>query len=409
MTPMKFEGAPEDLLGARIPENDLRPRQGALEDAGEDAETAAHSTGILPSHELERQVRATREIFSVEPIQDDQFQPASLDLRLGPVAYRVRASFLPGRDATVEQRLEDLAMHKMDISNGGVLERGCVYIVPLQEGLSLRRRTSAMGNPKSSTGRLDIFTRLITDYGTEFDRVREQYKGPLYAEVSPRTFSVLVRKGSRLSQIRIRRGNPPTTDEQMRRLQQAHRVVDTAISEADIRNGVPVSVDVQGDASGGLIGYRAKSHSGLIDIDKVRHYDAAEFWEPVYAPRRGGLILDPAEFYILASRDPVKVPPTHAAEMIAYDTLVGEFRVHYAGFFDPGFGHPDAGGEGARAVLEVRSYEVPFVIEHGQVVGRLTYERLTSQPHRLYGAGVASSYQRQGIALSKHFKLPQSS
>ena len=351
-------------------------------------------------------MRTTREIFAVEPIQDNQFQPASLDLRLGPVAYRVRASFLPGKDATVEQRLEDLAMHKMDISNGGVLERGCVYIVPLLEGLSLRHRTSAMGNPKSSTGRLDIFTRLITDYGTEFDRVREQYKGPLYAEVSPRTFSVLVRKGSRLSQIRIRRGNPLTTDEQMRRLQQEHRVVDTAISEAEIRNGVPVSVDVQGGASGGLIGYRAKSHSGLIDIDKIRHYDAAEFWEPVYAPRRGGLILDPAEFYILASRDPVKVPPTHAAEMIAYDTLGEELRVHYAGFFDPGFGHPGAGGEGARAVLEVRSYEVPFVIEHGQVVGRLTYERLTSRPHRLYGAGVASSYQRQGIALSKHFKLP---
>ena len=408
-TNLNFDDPPDDVLGAPTPGGDARLRPGAPEASGEDPETSAHSTGVLPSHELERQVRATREIFAVEPIQDDQFQPASLDLRLGPVAYRVRASFLPGKDATVEQRLEDLAMHKMDISNGGVLERGCVYIVPLLEGLSLRHRTSAMGNPKSSTGRLDIFTRLITDYGTEFDRVREQYKGPLYAEVSPRTFSVLVRKGSRLSQIRIRRGNPPTTDEQMRRLQQEHRVVDTAISEADIRNGVPVSVDVQGEASGGLIGYRAKNHSGLIDIDKVRHYDAADFWEPVYAPRRGGLILDPAEFYILASRDPVKVPPTHAAEMIAYDTLVGEFRVHYAGFFDPGFGHPDAGGEGARAVLEVRSYEVPFVIEHGQIVGRLTYERLTSQPHRLYGAGLASSYQRQGIALSKHFKLPQQS
>lgn len=370
-----------------------------------DAEATAYTTGILPSHELERQVRVTKEIFALEPIEENQFQPASIDLRLGPVAYRVRASFLPGKDSTVEQRLEELAMHKMDISSGGVLERGCVYIVPLLEGLSLRHRTSAMGNPKSSTGRLDVFTRLITDYGTEFDRVREQYKGPLYAEVSPRTFSVLVRKGTRLSQLRVRRGNPPSTDEDMRRLQLEHQVVGSAISEDDIRNGVPVSVDVRGTDTGGLIGYRAKSHSGLIDIDRIRYYDAAEFWEPVQAPRRGGLILDPAEFYILASRDPVKIPPTHAAEMIAYDTLVGEFRVHYAGFFDPGFGHPDAGGEGARAVLEVRSYEVPFVIEHGQVVGRLLYERLTSQPRRLYGAGVQSNYQRQGIALSKHFKL----
>ncbi len=374
------------------------------DDSGANSEAAAHSTGILPSQELEYLVKVAREIVAVEPIENDQYQPASLDLRLGPVAYRVRASFLPGKNATVRQRLEDLAMHEMDISSGGVLERGCVYIIPLLEGLSLRSRMSALGNPKSSTGRLDVFTRLITDYGTEFDRVREQYKGPLYAEVSPRTFSILVRKGSRLSQIRIRRGNPPSTDEAMRRLQQEVELVES-VDRDEIRNGVPVSVDVKGDPSG-LVGYKARNHAGLIDIDKVRHYDALEYWEPVYAPRRGGLVLDPADFYILASREPVRVPPTHAAEMLAYDTLVGEFRVHYAGFFDPGFGHPDAGGEGARAVLEVRSYEVPFVIEHGQVVGRLTYERLTARPKRLYG-GASSSYQGQGIALSKHFKLTE--
>lgn len=262
---------------------------------------------------------------------------------------------------------------------------------------------SAMGNPKSSTGRLDIFTRLITDFGAEFDRVREQYRGPLYAEVSPRTFSVLVRTGSRLSQLRIRRGSPQGSDEAMKRLQQVHEVVE-AISEEDIRNGVPVSVDVQGDRSQGLIGYKAKSHAGLIDIDLIRHYDVLDFWEPVYAPSRGGLILDPADFYILASRESVKVPPSHAAEMIAYDTLVGEFRVHYAGFFDPGFGHSLAGGDGSRAVLEVRSYEVPFVIEHGQIVGRLVYERLITVPTILYGVGVHSSYQRQGLSLSKHFR-----
>ncbi|MEK6592058.1 MAG: 2'-deoxycytidine 5'-triphosphate deaminase [Pseudomonadota bacterium] len=403
---MIFENASDDLAEQATQKSNALPRQGVLDEFGEDSEGTAYSTGILPSQELERLVRVTREIYAVEPIQDDQFQPASLDLRLGSVAYRVRASFLPGKDTTVEQRLEDLAMHKMDISNGGVLERGCVYIVPLLERLSLRHRTSATGNPKSSTGRLDIFTRLITDNGTEFDRVREQYKGPLYAEVSPRTFSILVRKGSRLSQIRIRRGNPHSTDEAMRRLQEEHKVVGSTISEDEIRNGVPVSVDVQGNESGRLIGYKARSYSALIDIDKIRHYDVEEYWEPVHAPRRGGLILDPADFYILASREAVKVPPTYAAEMIAYDTLVGEFRVHYAGFFDPGFGHPDAGGEGSRAVLEVRSYEVPFVIEHGQVVGRLTYERLTAQPNRLYGSGVNSSYQRQGIALSKHFKPP---
>jgi dCTP deaminase len=352
---------------------------------------------------LEHQVKVTKEIRSLEPIQDDQYQPASLDLRLGSVAYRVRASFLPGKDATVKQKLEDLAMHEMDIGNGAVLERGCVYIVPLLEGLALRKRTSALGNPKSSTGRLDIFIRLITDYGTEFDRVREGYNGPLYAEVSPRTFSVLVRKGSRLNQIRIRRGNPLSSDELMKRLQQEHQVV-ASIKKVDIRDGVPVSVDLQGDKSGGLIGYRARSHAGLIDIDKVGHYDVLDYWEPIHAPRRGGLVLDPADFYILASREAVNVPPTHAAEMLAFDTLIGDFRVHYAGFFDPGFGHPDAGGDGSRAVLEVRAFEVPFVIEHGQVVGRLAYELLTAPPTRLYGSGMNSSYQRQGIALSKHFK-----
>jgi len=396
--------ASDDLLTRAAPTADARASEGARDAADTDADAAARTTGILPSQELERLVKASKEIRFLEPIQNDQYQPASLDLRLGSVAYRVRASFLPGKDATVERKLEDLAMHRMDISNGGVLERGCVYIVPLLEGLALRKRTSAMGNPKSSTGRLDIFTRLITDYGTEFDRVREGYSGPLYAEVSPRTFSVLVRKGSRLNQIRIRRGNPSSSDESMKRLHQEHQIV-ASISEDDIRDGVPVSVDVQGEKTGGLIGYKARSHAGLIDIDRVRHYDVLDYWEPVHAPRRGGLVLDPADFYILASREPVNVPPTHAAEMIAYDTLVGEFRVHYAGFFDPGFGHRDAGGEGSRAVLEVRSFEVPFVMEHGQVVGRLAYEPLIAPPARLYGSGANSSYQRQGIALSKHFKL----
>jgi dCTP deaminase len=367
------------------------------------SDAAAHSTGILPSQDIEYLIKASKEIVALEPIHPGQIQPASLDLRLGSVAYRVRASFLPGKSARVEDRLAELAMHKMDISEGAVLERGCVYIVPLLEGLALKKRTSAMGNPKSSTGRLDVFTRLITDYGTEFDRVREQYKGPLYAEVSPRTFSVLVRKGSRLNQIRIRRGSPPTGNDTLRRLQEEHQLVDS-ISADEIRDGVPVSMDLVGDRSGGVIGYKAKSHAGLIDVDRVQHYEILDYWEPVLAPRKGGLVLDPTDFYILASRESVKVPPMLAAEMVAYDALVGEFRVHYAGFFDPGFGDPRAGGEGSRAVLEVRSYEVPFVIEHGQVVGRLVYERLTAPPVKLYGAGLNSSYQRQGIALSKHFK-----
>jgi len=380
---------------------------GSSGEAGDEA-GRAHSTGIVPSQDL-RAMALRKEIFALEPIADDQFQPASLDLRLGPTAYRVRASFLPGQ-GTVKAKLDEFAMHAMDITSGGVLEKGCVYIIPLLEGLDLRHRTSAMGNPKSSTGRLDVFTRLITDAGTAFDQVREQYSGMLYAEVSPRTFSVLVRKGSRLSQLRVRRGKPIASDGFMRRLQQEHGLVqspeaDTGDARAvEIVNGVPVRVDLQGRRSGGIIGYKARSHAGLVDIDRVGHYEVDEYWEPVRAPARGGLILDPAEFYILASQEAVRVPPGYAAEMIAYDTLVGEFRVHYAGFFDPGFGHGDAGGEGSRAVLEVRSYEVPFVLEHDQLVGRLAYERLTSTPAVLYGQGIKSSYQGQGIKLSKHFK-----
>lgn len=369
-------------------------------------EAAGHSTGILPSQQLEALMKSNQIMGAPlgELILDDQIQPASLDLRLGDTAYRVRASFLPGRKGSVMERLKDLAMHEMDIRKGAVLERGCVYIIPLQESLGLRHRYSAVGNPKSSTGRLDIFTRLITDGGTEFDRVREQYKGPLYAEVSPRTFSVLVRKGSRLSQIRIRKGTPPSSEESLRKLQNEFQLVGS-IGEEEIRiGGIPVTVDVRGEKTGGLIGFKAKNHTGLIDIDKVDEYDVRDFWEPVHAPERGGLVLDPQDFYILASREPVRVPPSHAAEMIAYDTLVGEFRVHYAGFFDPGFGDPEAGGAGSRAVLEVRSYEVPFIIEHGQIVGRLAYERLTALPSRLYGSGVKSSYQGQGIRLSKHFR-----
>ncbi|HZW74635.1 MAG TPA: 2'-deoxycytidine 5'-triphosphate deaminase, partial [Caldimonas sp.] len=289
------EPAGRDLIGGADPATD----------DGDDG-NRFHTTGIVPSQDLRAMV-LRKEIIALEPITDDQFQPASLDLRLGPTAYRVRASFLPGK-GTVKAKLDEFAMHAMDITAGGVLEKGCVYIIPLLEGLDLRHRTAAMGNPKSSTGRLDIFTRLITDAGTAFDQVREQYSGMLYAEVSPRTFSVLVRKGSRLSQLRIRRGRPIASDGFMRRLQEEHGLVQLPESEDDdarveIVNGVPVRVDLQGRRSGGIIGYRAKSHAGLVDIDRVGHYEVADYWEPVRAPERGGLILDPAEFYILASQE----------------------------------------------------------------------------------------------------------
>jgi dCTP deaminase len=365
-----------------------------------------HGTGLLPAQHFKALIEHSREIRATQPIEPDQLQPASLDLRLGARAYRVRASFLPGAAASVQDKIDALAMHEFELDErGAVLEKGCVYIVPLLESLALRKRTSAIANPKSSIGRIDVFTRLITDRGTEFDRVRANYHGPLYAEISPRTFSILVRKGDRLNQIRIKRGTPLPSDDAMRRLNERDGLVLPALESDHIKQGVPVTVDLVGDGPGSVIGYRARKHAGLIDLRRLRHYAPGDFWHVLRASEMRALVLDPGEFYILASKEAVRVPADHAAEMLAYDTAMGEFRVHYAGFFDPGFGHIDAGGEGTRAVLEVRSHEVPFVLEDGQRVGRLVYERLIARPDRLYGAGIGSSYQRQGLALSKHFKL----
>lgn len=369
--------------------------------------TPKFTTGILPRQAM-RALIGTGEIEAQNPISDDQIQPASIDLRLGEIAYRVRGSFLPGQNASVRSRLDNFTMHEIDLSGGAVLEKGCVYVVPLQEALSLKKEVSGMANPKSSTGRLDIFTRVITDYTGEFDHILPGYKGPLYAEISPLTFSVKVRTGTRLSQLRLRRGSPPPTDIGMRRLHQRSPLVAAGEGKPDIaKQGVAFTVDLVHADPSGIIGYRAKRHTDVIDVEKVDHYEVDDFWDPIFARGKDAIILDPDDFYILASREAVSVPPDHAAEMRAYDTLVGEFRVHYAGFFDPGFGYDEAGGGGSRAVLEVRSHDVPFVLEHGQMVGRLVYERLMAVPDRIYGSGIGSSYQAQGLKLSKHFKQPK--
>lgn len=347
---------------------------------------------------------ARGDISTTRPLDDDQIQPASLDLRLGARAYRVRASFLPGRRLAVSQRLEEVVLHAFDISEGAVLETGCVYIVPLMESLALPSAIAASTNPKSSTGRLDIFTRVISDHAVLFDKIAAGYHGPLYAEISPSTFPILVRAGSRLSQIRFRIGDPRVRDGDLAALHQAERLVDS--EEALLASSVAVSIDLSGRGKERLIGYRAKKHAGLVDVDRRAALDIDDFWEPLYARGSGSLVLNPSEFYILASKEAVHVPPDHAAEMVAFDPLVGEFRVHYAGFFDPGFGHAAAGGAGARAVLEVRSHEIPFIVEDGQIVGRLVYERMSERPARLYGEGEGSNYQGQGLKLSKHFRQP---
>jgi dCTP deaminase len=358
-------------------------------------------TGILPDTEIAALFDGGA-LVSERPRDPDQIQPASLDLRLGNVAYRVRASFLPGPGHRVAEKMERLKLHEIRLDEGAVLETGCVYIVPLMESLALPAEVSASANPKSSTGRLDIFTRVMTDFGHEFDKIAAGYAGPLYLEVSPRTFPIVVRPGSRLSQIRFRRGNALLTEDDLATLHERETLV--AAERPNISGGgIALSIDLEGGASS-LIGYRAKHHTGLVDVDRKAAYDVNEFWEPLYNHGSKDLVLDPDEFYILVSREAVHVPPAYAAEMTPFDPLVGEFRVHYAGFFDPGFGHSAAGGTGSRAVLEVRSHEVPFILEHGQIVGRLVYEKMCALPQSLYGADLKSNYQGQALKLSKHFR-----
>ena len=364
---------------------------------------AIEDKGILPDRMIGA-LAAAGGILPESEFVPGQIQPASLDLRLGEIAYRVRASFLPG-STTVAQRIDELKLHEFALTDGAVLETGCVYIVPLLESLALPDDIAAAANPKSSTGRLDVFTRVIADETRGFDRIEAGYHGPLYAEISPRTFPVLVREGSRLSQIRFRHGHALLDAGALRVLHKRERLVDA--DDADVGEGVAVGVDLSGNLAGdgkGVVGYRAKRHTGLIDVERRAGYSVLDYWEPMTARPDKSLILDPNEFYILASKEAVQVPPDYAAEMVPFDPLVGEFRVHYAGFFDPGFGYAGAGGKGARAVLEVRSREVPFILEHGQIVGRLVYEKMLARPDTLYGQGIGSNYQAQSLKLSKHFR-----
>jgi dCTP deaminase len=362
---------------------------------------ADRASGILADHHIHG-LFASKALKAALPLDADQVQPASLDLRLGSKAYRVRASFMPGPEKTVMDKLDQLKLHEFDLTEGAVLETGCVYVVPLLESLALPADLAASANPKSSTGRLDIFTRIIADRAQEFDKIAAGYTGPLYIEISPRTFPIVVRQGSRLSQIRFRKGRAQIDEAALAALHASDVLVNDTNPNIS-GGGVALSIDLTG-GSNRLIGYRGKRHTGVVDVDKRAAHDVLDFWEPIYDRGAKELVLDPDEFYILVSREAVHVPPLYAAEMTPFDPLVGEFRVHYAGFFDPGFGNAGAGGLGSRAVLEVRSHEVPFILEHGQIVGRLVYEHMLSKPKALYGVDLGSNYQAQGLKLSKHFR-----
>jgi dCTP deaminase len=370
----------------------------------ERAEAATdQSTGILASQHIEDLIES-RGITASAPIVPEQVQPASLDLRLGPVAYRVHASFLPGR-RTVMSRVDDLLIDTIDLTTPTVLHRGFVYIVPLMEQLALPWNLSAKANPKSTTGRLDIFTRLITDGADTFDDVPTGYKGPLFVEVVPKTFDIRLSQGARLNQLRVRKGARRPADTVVQRLHNDEGLVFVAGDKAQPEiegGGIWVHLDLSPQA-GAVVGYKARKQTPIIDLEKIGHYAVEEFWEEARPTRHGSLILNPDDFYILVSKESVKVPLSVAADMVPYDPAVGEYRVHYAGFFDPGFG---AIGRaiGTPAVLEVRSHEVPFVLENGQPVARLVYEQLLASPSKVYGVDIGSSYQRQGLTLSKHFR-----
>jgi dCTP deaminase len=366
----------------------------------------ARKTGVLPYQQLRAMERA-RAITGSPAIELDQFQPASLDLRLGRCAYRVRASFLPGPSATVMERIQQLdGLPAIDLERGAVFERGAVYVVPLQESVALTNDIVGVANPKSSTGRLDVLTRLITDRGTAFDRIEKGYEGPLYLEVAPLTFSIIVHPGARLNQVRFHRGVGALHAIDAQKYYYDGQLVSIDATPLPLRDAglVPVTVDLRGSGPGVTVGYKAKKNTNKIDIRAMGQYDPREFWERIESSD-GRLNLDKDDFYILATREDVGVPRQLAAEMVPYDTRSGEFRVHYAGFFDPGFGWSDGKAVGSKAVLEVRSHGVSFILEHGQIIGWLRYSPIAGGfTEKLYGIDVKSNYQGQGVALAKQFR-----
>lgn len=372
-------------------------------------------TGVLPDHELRGAIRDGW-IKAALPITDAQVQPASLDLRLGTVAYQLRASFLPG-EAAVLTRLHqsdladlDLVIDRVSLVPSATLQRRSVYLVPLVESLRLPRTVRGRCNPKSTTGRLDIFTRVITDGSARFDEIRAGYDGPLYLEVSPQSFPVRVQAGISLNQLRLLCGRTAVPDAALARLYRETPFLyddddrPVPLEGVTFNDGLCMGVDLSGRATGGIIGYRAHPNPPVVDVSRVNFYDSAEYWEPIKRPTRDCFILEADRFYILASKERIRVPPAFAAEMVVYDAGAGEIRTHYAGFFDPGFGYGDGSLLGTKVVMEVRAREVPFMVYDGQTSFKVWFERLRSHPERVYGAGIGSSYQHQALTLSKQFR-----
>lgn len=365
--------------------------------------SAAHLESALASGVIAAQVGA---------VPSENVQPASVDLRLGEVAFRLRCSFLPGAER-VADRLPSFVIDELDLRGpGAVLETRRPYLVPLQERLALPPSLRGKANPKSSTGRADVFTRVITDRSDRFDEIAGGYCGPLYLEVVPLSFAIRVREGLSLNQLRLAVGATVLTDSELATLHGSEPLLyegGEPVSDVDLRlaGGLFLSLDLRGDAAG-RVGFRSRDSATLLDLTDPEPRDPEPYWEPVTREVGDRVVLIPQRFYLLMSREAVRIPPTLAAEMTAYDPTSGELRSHYAGFFDPAFGFDPAGALfGSRAALEVRAHDVPFMVEHGQRVCKLTFERMLDTPPRLYGRGIGSSYQGQQDALGKHFSPPR--
>lgn len=364
--------------------------------------------GVFAAQSLRRAIELDWIRSGLSLREPGRIQPASLDLRLGEVAWRLRCSFLPDRGSTVEDKLADLALEQIDLVRGAFLERNRPYLIPLAEELALPEHVRARTNPKSSTGRLDVFTRVITDRNNRFDEIHAGYRGRMYLEVVPRSFAIQVQRGVALNQLRLIAGDPALDDAGLRcidpDLPLLYRDAEAIPTpELPLAGGLFLSLDLRASDER-PVGFRAKRTSLQIDVSEIRRYDWRDYWEPVRPEKDGRVILEPEEFYLLLSREGVCIPPGLAAEMAAYDPTAGELRTHYAGFFDPGFGVDPAGrAHGSRAALEVRARDVPFMVEDGQPVCKLTFEAMDERPDLLYGADLASNYQGQETMLSKHF------
>jgi dCTP deaminase len=372
-------------------------------------------SGVLPYQALRAAVE-DRWISSPVPFGEAQFQPASLDLRLGTVAYQLRASFLPFSQ-TVLSRLEpagggerELVIDRVSLEGGATLQRGSVYLVPLLESLALPAHIRGRCNPKSTTGRLDIFTRVITDGTPRFDEIGAGYRGPLYLEVSPQSFPIRVHAGHSLNQLRLLSGDGALADAELAALYRQTPLLYDAddrpipLERLVFHDGLGMGVDLSGRDTGAVIGYRAHPNPPAVDLARTGEYDPAEFWEPITRPGRDAYILEANRFYILVSKERIRVPPDYAAEMVVYDAGAGEIRTHYAGFFDPGFGYGDGTVLGTKVVMEVRAREVPFMLYDGQTSFKVWFEHVAERPDRLYGVGLGSSYQHQTLTLSKQFR-----